>query len=48
MERIYDICENKKSIVQSEKEIIEEVGRIYGFNNLMDKKSPKEFSTMFV
>jgi phenylalanyl-tRNA synthetase beta subunit len=29
-----DICENKKSVIQSEKEIIEEVGRIYGFNNL--------------
>ena len=29
-----DICENKKSVIESEKEIIEEIGRIYGFNNL--------------
>lgn len=29
-----DICENKRNIIQSEKEIIEEIGRIYGFNNL--------------
>ena len=29
-----DICEDKKNIIQSEKELIEEIGRIYGFNNL--------------
>lgn len=32
-----DTCENKRNIIQSEKEIIEEIGRIYGFNNLKSK-----------